>query len=139
MYDELKNKEEALNTLRLHTENNNKNFAGFVKYADRLKEHGENLKAVEAYKNAIYIYPFDLRVHVECADLLVKEKQFKDALLEYKVALELEPRDKVVLKKIFNVYIEIKDYTEAEAILKRFKRVHPDVDFSALEKKLPKE
>jgi tetratricopeptide (TPR) repeat protein len=137
MYDTLKNKEGALKTLRLHTENNNKNFTGFVKYADRLKEHGENIKAIEAYKNAIYIYPFDLRVHVECGGLLVAEKQFKEALLEYKVALELESRDKDVLKKIFNVYIEITDYTEAEAILKRFKRVHPEEDISALEKKLP--
>lgn len=136
LYDKLGNKEKALETLRMHTVHNNKNYSGFVRYADRLKKRGDNRKAIEAYIGASYIYPFDLRVHDNCGTLLVKEKRYIEAIKEFKVALELEPRSKSILYKLFDVYIQIEDKVAARAIFRKLKRFFSNEDLSAREKLL---
>ena len=77
-----------------------------------------------------------LSVHKKCGELLVKEKRLEEAAREYKVALELEPRDKDVLKKLCSIYIKLKDVDSAKTIITKIKRFHPDEDISDLEKEI---
>ena len=136
LYDSLDKKDEVLATLKEHTINNNKSFDGFVKYADRLVEHGKDKEAIDAYMNANYIFPFDLRVHIECGKLLQKNKRWDEALREFKVAREIEPRAKDALRSLTECYIELKKPEEAKVYLDKLKRFYPDEDLSDLEKKL---
>lgn len=136
LYDKLEKKDEALKTLRLHTEFNNKSFDGFVKYADRLVEHKEVDKAIDAYMNANYIFPFSLKVHNSLGGLLSSKGRFKEAVREFKIAVEMEPREKEALKGLVSSLVDLKKADEAKEYFERLKRFYADEDFSELEKKL---
>ena len=136
LYDGMDKKEEALDTLRKHTINNNKNFEGFVKYARRLVEHNKKSEAVDAFMNANYIFPFDVKVHNECGALLMDLSRFKEAAREYKVATEIEPRGKESLSGLVKSLLALKKNDEAQKAFDRLKRFYPDDDFSEMEKKL---
>ena len=134
--DKLGKKDAALEALKQHTINNNKSFDGFVKYARRLVEEGKEKEAIDSFMDANYIFPFDLKVHKECAGLMLKHEQLDGALREYKVASEIEPRDKDALEGLTRVYLKLKNADEAQKAFDRLKRFHPDEDFSQLEKEL---
>jgi len=136
IYDKLEQKDKALDTLRLHALHNNKSFDGFVKYAERLVKHGEEIKAIEAFMNANYIFPFDSKVHNSCGSLMLKNSQLDGALREFRVAVEIEPRDKEALVGLVECYIKLEKSEEAKTYFDRLKRFHGEEDFSELEKKL---
>ena len=134
--DSMDKKLESLEALKQHTINNNKNFEGFVKYARRLVKHGKASEATQAYMNANYIFPFDMKVHNECGALYLELSLYKDAAREYKVATEIEPRDKTSLKGLVEALIKLKKTDEAKKAFEKLKRFYPDDDLSELEKKL---
>lgn len=136
LYDAMGKKDEALEALKQHTIHNNKSFDGFVKYANRLIKHDKTEDAANAFMDANYIFPFDIKVHNECGSLFLKLSKFEDAAREFKVASEIEPRDKAALEGLVESLIGLKKAEEAGKIFDRLKRFYPDDDFSALEKKL---
>lgn len=135
IYEDLDKQESALDILRQHTENNNKNFTGFVRYARKLLEFDKKEEAASAYLEANYIYPFDLDVHKEFGGVLVDLKRYEDADREFSVASELAPRDKGVLINLFKIKQLLKKEEDAAEVLKRLNRFFPDEDFNELQEK----
>ena len=134
IYEEQDQQDKVLEILHMHTENNNKNFTGFVRYARKLLEFNKKEEAAIAYLEANYIYPFDLDVHREFGEVLVDLKRFEEADREFSIAAELAPRDKGVLVNLYKIKLNLEKQDEAKELLKRLKRFFPDDDFKDLEK-----
>ena len=67
---------------------------------------------------------------------MVKEKMYDEALKEFEVALEIEPRSKEILMQVFDLAVITKNKEKAGNTLNLIKRFHPGEDLSELEKKL---
>ncbi len=61
---------------------------------------GEWKKAIDAYEKCITIYSEDANVQRELAECYYSEKEFSKSLIHYKLALNLDPKNKLYTSKI---------------------------------------
>ncbi|NQZ56900.1 MAG: tetratricopeptide repeat protein, partial [Lentisphaeraceae bacterium] len=109
LYNKKGDNQMALATLGKNCIINNKSYDSFVRYGKALDKAQQNSKAIQAYLDAIYIYPFDVDIHKSRAALFLKQKNYQEAASEFNVAIELEPRDKDALKSLLSCYVMLKD------------------------------
>lgn len=75
--------------------------------------------------NAVQKYPKDPQLRIELGWLLLKEKQYDRAILEYKNALKLDPKHVGAKLNIAIAYAEQKKYKEAKTELEKIKKDNP--------------
>jgi len=136
LYEQIGDKDKSLDTLRRNCLYNNKSYDAFIRYAERLKSLKKHKEAAQAYLESIYIYPFDAKVHKLRGELLLKIQNYTEAGSEFKVAVELEPRDREAMEQLLACHIKLKETDEAQNLLKKLRRFFPDGDYDAQEKVL---
>jgi Flp pilus assembly protein TadD len=82
--------------------------------------------AIAAYREAAVLQPKDPEPHFEAGLILEKQKKSADAIQEYKQALALDPSSAEALTGLANLYMDGRQFPEAEASLRKLAATHGD-------------
>ncbi|PWU01572.1 MAG: hypothetical protein C5B53_02760 [Candidatus Melainabacteria bacterium] len=101
-------------------------------YADAISDYGtlyslkgDWAKAAEQYKRAISIRPDDSLFHANYARTLAKLGQTDDCLSELEKAYKLNPKDRVVLQALSDMYVHQHNISGASDLMKQAVTLYP--------------
>ena len=125
---ELEQGDQAIAFAKQQFETNAKLFSAAMSYGTLLSESGQKALAIEAYRKANEINPYDLSVHLKLGQLNRELKRSKQAVHEFSVASELEPRNRVALEGAMMSALEGGDVIKARSFARRLKRFFKDAE-----------
>lgn len=106
----------GINTASLHTE------IGEVYLAS-----GDATKAAVAFKSSLNIEE-SVHVYNRLGIALRRKKRFKEAIIEYEKALNVDSNDEAIYYNIGRAYIDMKDYPKARKALNQALKIDPDFE-----------
>ncbi|MGI9262507.1 MAG: peptidase MA family metallohydrolase, partial [Woeseiaceae bacterium] len=93
-HDEQDNRDAAIAALDAFWKNGGYDPSALKRLSGWLEEAGQLSAAIDVLQTVIMVDPLDLELHGALGDLLMAEDRAAEALLEYSVALALNPHDK---------------------------------------------
>lgn len=86
--------------------------------------------AIDLYRRAIELAPGDAQLHFELAQVLLKDKQFNEAMAEFKTVRDADPTNDEVNYQIGKLYFAASRYAEALEPLQAATKDRPDHFYS---------
>ena len=120
--------EKAMEYAKAQYEANSKLFSAALSYAKILEGDDKLQEARKALVRANEINPYDHEIHVLSGALLMKLEKPHEALLEYTVASELEPRDRASLEGAMKAALASGKKLKAQGFARRLKRFYKDAE-----------
>ncbi len=98
----------------------------WLKLANLLRQSGQYNKAVEAYKNVVTIFPFDLTMQVNLATLYIDNGQYEDAIGLLNAILRADPSLHTARLNIGVAYITAGDTARARVAWEQLLAITPE-------------
>jgi len=92
--EELDRHDEAISALETFWKQGGYEPAALKRLAAWLHEAGRTTEAIEAYQSVNMVDPLDQELHGVLGELMLEQDRAEEALLEFKIALELDPHDR---------------------------------------------
>lgn len=118
--------EKALNEALAYYTNQGKTLTSLSLMADVASARGEIDKARSLFEEIVANYPNNIEHRLELAQLLVNNKEYKQALVHLDTILANQPTNAATLAARASTLIAAQQFEEAKAAIKQFSETHPE-------------
>lgn len=102
-----------------------KKTEGFLKEAKFYSDQGNTEKQKEAYLKALHYSPQLIEAHLALAEIYRKQNQLQSALVHFKAASSIEPKNKKILKDYADTLFEAEKYSKSLEVYERAQELDP--------------
>ncbi|UCD24026.1 MAG: tetratricopeptide repeat protein [Gemmatimonadota bacterium] len=120
IYREQGDLQQAALQLEQLTAINERHYVARIELADLRERLNDPSAAAVALEQALYIYPFDMELHMRLADLYAGMREWEAAIRERKAVLALDPVDRAEAQyQLAKAYFDSGDIDNARSVLLR--------------------